>query len=72
MRVSRPTDAGELLAGALRSEGRRVRFRRGQALFIEGDVAERVLEAKGYIPVSCTPGAPSFATRTVRSKTINW
>jgi CRP/FNR family cyclic AMP-dependent transcriptional regulator len=32
----------ELLAGALRSEGRPVRFRRGQALFTQGDRAERV------------------------------
>jgi CRP/FNR family cyclic AMP-dependent transcriptional regulator len=42
MQVSSPTDADSLLAGALRAEGRRVRFRRGQALFTEGDVADRV------------------------------
>jgi CRP/FNR family transcriptional regulator, cyclic AMP receptor protein len=36
------TDSGELVAGALRAEGRPVRFRRGQALFTQGDRAERV------------------------------
>jgi CRP/FNR family transcriptional regulator, cyclic AMP receptor protein len=36
------TPTGERLLGALRGEGRRVRFRRGQALFTEGDLADRV------------------------------
>ena len=36
------TDSGELLAGALRADGRLVRFRRGQAIFTQGDRAERV------------------------------
>src|ERR1700733_11849628 len=40
--MSSPTETGELLAGALRGEGRRVRFRAGHALFTEGDLAERV------------------------------
>lgn len=42
MQVSTPTHADNLLAGALRGDGRHVRFRRGQALFTEGDVADRV------------------------------
>ena len=42
VRVSLVTQTGELLAGVLRSEGRPVRFRRGQALFTQGDRAERV------------------------------
>src|SRR6202020_204889 len=40
--MSSPTETGELLAGALRGEGRRVRFRAGHAWFTERDLAERV------------------------------
>jgi CRP-like cAMP-binding protein len=47
-----------LLAGALRREGHPRRFGRGQALFTEGDRAERVfLIERGWVLVSCTtPG----------------
>ena len=41
VRVSASSGPTEPLADALRREGRRVRFRRGQALFIEGDFADR-------------------------------
>ena len=56
MSATRPT--GELLAGALRGAGRRVRFRRGQALFIEGDLAERVfvIERGWVLITSIAPG----------------
>lgn len=49
---------GEVLANALRSEGRRVRFRRGQALFTEGDLADRVFVIeRGWIMItSIAPG----------------
>lgn len=49
---------GEVLANALRSEGRRVRFRRGQALFTEGDLADRVFVIEhGWVMVtSIAPG----------------
>jgi CRP/FNR family transcriptional regulator, cyclic AMP receptor protein len=51
--VSAPTESGELLAGALRGEGRRVQFRRGQALFTEGDLAERVFVIeRGWVMIS--------------------
>jgi CRP-like cAMP-binding protein len=51
--VSTPTQSGELLAGALRAEGRRVKFRRGQALFTEGDLAERVfIIERGWVIIS--------------------
>jgi CRP/FNR family transcriptional regulator, cyclic AMP receptor protein len=41
------------LAGALRREGRVVRFRRGQALFTEGDRAERVFVIdRGWVMIS--------------------
>jgi CRP/FNR family cyclic AMP-dependent transcriptional regulator len=43
----------ELLASALRSGGRPVRFRRGQALFIEGDLADRVFVIeRGWVMIS--------------------
>jgi CRP-like cAMP-binding protein len=46
------------MVGALRSEGRRVRFRRGQALFTEGDVADRVFVIeRGWVMItSIAPG----------------
>jgi CRP/FNR family transcriptional regulator, cyclic AMP receptor protein len=58
MRVSALTRTGEPLAGALRSEGRRVRFRRGQALFTQGDRAERVFVIeRGWVMItSMAPG----------------
>jgi CRP/FNR family transcriptional regulator, cyclic AMP receptor protein len=43
-----------LLASALRREGRVVQIRHGQALFVEGDRAERVfLLQRGWVIVSC-------------------
>jgi len=43
------------LSSALRREGQLRRFRRGQALFIEGDLAERVfLVERGWVLISCT------------------
>jgi CRP-like cAMP-binding protein len=43
-----------MLAAALRREGRRIQVRRGQALFVEGDRAERVfLVQSGWVIVSC-------------------
>jgi CRP-like cAMP-binding protein len=43
-----------LLAAALRREGRVVQIRHGQALFVEGDRAERVfLLQRGWVIVSC-------------------
>ena len=51
--MSAPTGNRDLLAGALRAEGRRVRFRRGQALFTEGDLAERVfIIERGWVMIS--------------------
>jgi len=52
------TTTGERLAGALRAEGRRVRFRRGQALFTEGDLADRVFVIeRGWVMItSIAPG----------------
>ncbi|MGZ4299489.1 MAG: Crp/Fnr family transcriptional regulator [Solirubrobacteraceae bacterium] len=42
------------LSGALRREGHVRRFRRGQALFTEGDRAERVfLIERGWVMISC-------------------
>ena len=57
MRVSTSTYTG-LLAGRLRGEGRRVQFRRGQALFTEGDVADRVFVIeRGWVTItSVGPG----------------
>jgi CRP/FNR family transcriptional regulator, cyclic AMP receptor protein len=56
--VSTPAHTDERLAGALRSEGRRVRFRRGHALFTEGDLADRVfvIEDGWVIITSIAPG----------------
>ncbi len=50
-----PRAANEgLLATALRREGRVVQIRRGQALFVEGDRAERVfLLQRGWVVISC-------------------
>jgi len=53
VRVSTVKDSGELLAGALRAEGRPVRFRRGQAIFTQGDRAERVFVIeRGWILIT--------------------
>jgi CRP/FNR family transcriptional regulator, cyclic AMP receptor protein len=56
--VSATKPTGERLVGALRSEGRRVRFRRGQALFTEGDLADRVfvIERGWVLVTSVSPG----------------
>jgi CRP-like cAMP-binding protein len=56
--VAIPSESDERLAGALRSEGRRVRFRRGQALFTEGDLADRVFVVeRGWVTItSIAPG----------------
>jgi CRP/FNR family transcriptional regulator, cyclic AMP receptor protein len=56
--VSTRAQTDERLAGALRSEGRRVRFRRGQALFTEGDLADRVFVIeRGWVMItSIAPG----------------
>lgn len=61
MSATRPTD--DLLAGALRSAGRRVRFRRGQALFTEGDLADRVfvIERGWVLITSIAPGGREIA-----------
>jgi len=50
--------AGDLLISRLRDEGRRVQFRRGQALFTEGDVADRVFVIEhGWVTItSVSPG----------------
>ena len=58
MLVSALSDMGSVLADALRSEGRVVRFRRGQALFTEGDRGGRafVIE-RGWVLLSSV--APS-------------
>jgi len=51
--VATLTQTGELLAGPLRNEGRVVRFRRGQALFTEGDRAERVFVIeRGWVTIT--------------------
>jgi CRP/FNR family transcriptional regulator, cyclic AMP receptor protein len=52
------TDTSGRLIGALRAEGRVVRLRRGQALFTEGDRAERVfvIERGWVIITSIAPG----------------
>lgn len=56
--MSATSASGERLAGALRGEGRRVRFRRGQALFTEGDLADRVFVIeRGWVMItSIAPG----------------
>jgi CRP/FNR family transcriptional regulator, cyclic AMP receptor protein len=58
VRVATPAHSGDLLTGRLRGEGRRVRFRRGQALFTEGDVADRVFVIdSGWVTItSLAPG----------------
>ena len=58
VRVSAVTDSGDLLAAALRADGRPVRFRRGQALFTQGDRAERVfvIERGWVLITSMAPG----------------
>lgn len=50
--------AERLLADALRRDGRVIQLRRGQALFVEGDRAERVfLLERGWVILSCVgPG----------------
>jgi CRP/FNR family transcriptional regulator, cyclic AMP receptor protein len=51
--VSTPADTDERMAGALRREGRLVKFRRGQALFTEGDLADRVFVIeRGWVMIS--------------------
>ncbi|HET6868233.1 MAG TPA: Crp/Fnr family transcriptional regulator [Solirubrobacteraceae bacterium] len=51
--MSAVPDSGALLAGALRAEGRPVRFRRGQAMFTQGDRAERVFVIeRGWVLIS--------------------
>jgi CRP/FNR family transcriptional regulator, cyclic AMP receptor protein len=56
--VSTPGQTDGLLARALREEGRPVRFRRGQALFTEGDLADRVfiIERGWVLMSSLAPG----------------
>jgi CRP-like cAMP-binding protein len=56
--VSSGVEAEDVLTAALRREGHARQFRRGQALFIEGDRAERVfLVERGWVIVTCTaPG----------------
>jgi CRP/FNR family transcriptional regulator, cyclic AMP receptor protein len=56
--VSAVSDSAELLAEALRAEGRLARFRRGQALFTQGDRAERVfvIERGWVLITSVAPG----------------
>jgi CRP-like cAMP-binding protein len=56
--VSRPAQTDERLAEELRGAGRRVRFRRGQALFTEGDLADRVFVIeRGWVTItSIAPG----------------
>jgi CRP/FNR family transcriptional regulator, cyclic AMP receptor protein len=53
------TSEGSLLGEALRRDGHLVRFRRGQALFTQGDRAERVFVIeRGWVIISCVaPGA---------------
>lgn len=53
--MSTTAPADRALSSALRREGQTRRFRRGQALFIEGDLAERVfLVERGWVLISCT------------------
>lgn len=50
--------ASDILPAAIRREGHTRRFQRGQALFIEGDLAERVfLIERGWVTVTCTAPA---------------
>jgi CRP-like cAMP-binding protein len=49
------TQSDDLLARALRSEGRRIQVRRGQALMTEGDLAERVFVIeRGWVLITST------------------
>jgi CRP-like cAMP-binding protein len=51
--VSTPGHAGDLLSRALRRDGRPVTFRRGQALFTQGDLAERVFVIeRGWVMIT--------------------
>jgi CRP/FNR family transcriptional regulator, cyclic AMP receptor protein len=51
--VSTSIPTGDLLADRLRGEGRRARFRRGQSLFTEGDVADRVFVIeRGWVTIT--------------------
>ena len=53
--MSAPVPAESVLSATLRREGHPRRFRRGQALFTEGDLAERVfLIDRGWVLISCT------------------
>jgi CRP/FNR family cyclic AMP-dependent transcriptional regulator len=53
--VPEPASDTEQLTSALRRDGHRRHFRRGQALFTEGDRAERVfLIERGWVLISCT------------------
>ena len=56
--MSPPPD-GSLLGDALRRDGHRFQFRHGQALFTQGDRAERVFVIEsGWVVISCVaPGA---------------
>jgi CRP-like cAMP-binding protein len=56
--ISPRTQTDERLVDALRAAGRRVRFRRGQALFTEGDLADRVFVIeRGWVTItSIAPG----------------
>ncbi len=54
MRVQETRQDLEGLSATLRREGHLRRFRRGQALFTEGDRAERVfLIDRGWVMISC-------------------
>jgi CRP/FNR family cyclic AMP-dependent transcriptional regulator len=53
--VTPPAPTPSPLSAALRRDGHVRRFRRGQALFTEGDIAERVfLIERGRVLISCT------------------
>ena len=53
--MTTPERTEDALSAALRREGHVRRFRRGQALFTEGDIAERVfLIDRGRVLISCT------------------
>jgi CRP-like cAMP-binding protein len=54
VRVAEPGRTLDVLSDTLRREGHVRRFRRGQALFTEGDRAERVfLIDRGWVMISC-------------------
>lgn len=55
MGVVEPASDPDLLSAALRRDGHPRHFRRGQALFTEGDRAERVfIIEQGWVLISCT------------------